>query len=55
MDQNEMLYSMFLQTLNQMNEEELQKSLLRAKNVLSENDYEKLLDFIENEKKKKGQ
>ncbi len=38
-----------------MNEEELQKSLSKAKSVLSENDYEKLLVFIENEKKNQGQ
>ena len=50
---NEMLYKLFLNSLNKMNDEELAQSLLKAKSMLSENDYEKLLDFIRAEREKK--
>ena len=51
---NEMLYQMFLNSLNKMNDEELAKSLLKAKGMLSESDYEKLLQFIRAEREKQG-
>ena len=49
---NEMLYQLFLNSLNKMSDEELAKSLLKAKAMLNENDYEKLLDFIRKEREK---
>ncbi len=49
---NEMLYQLFLNSLNKMNDEELAKSLEKAKLMLSSNDYEKLLEFIKKEKEK---
>ncbi len=50
---NDMLYQLFLNSLNKMNDEELDKSLAKAKNMLNENDYEKLLEVIKKEKDKK--
>lgn len=50
---NEMLYQLFLNSLSKMNDEELEKSLSKAKNMLSDSDYEKLLDFIKKKKKNK--
>lgn len=52
---NEMLYQLFLNSLSKMNDEELEKSLSKAKNMLSDSDYEKLLDFIKKEKEKEKQ
>ena len=49
---NEMLYQLFLNSLSKMSDAELKKSLAKAKNMLSDNDYEKLLDFIKQEKEK---
>lgn len=47
---NEMMYKMFLNTLAKMNDEELQVSLKKAKELLSEHDYENLLKLIEKER-----
>lgn len=47
---NEMMYKMFLNTLAKMSDEELQTSLAKAKELLSEHDYENLLKLIEKEK-----
>lgn len=49
---NEMLYQLFLNSLSKMNDAELEKSLNKAKNMLNENDYAKLLEFIRLEKEK---
>lgn len=51
---NEMLYQLFLNSLSKMSDAELEKSLIKAKNMLSENDYAKLLEFIRIEKEKQG-
>ena len=51
---NEMLYQLFLNSLSKMSDAELEKSLSKAKNMLSENDYAKLLEFIRIEKEKQG-
>lgn len=47
---NEMLYQLFKNSLSKMNDEELEKSLSKAKNMLNDNDYEKLIEFIRKEK-----
>jgi hypothetical protein len=49
---NEMLYQLFLNSLTKMNDAELEKSLSKAKNMLSDNDYAKLLEVIRMEKEK---
>ena len=49
---NEMLYSMFASTLSKMNEKELNESLDKAKTLLSASDFEKLLEFIQQERQK---
>lgn len=49
---NEMLYQLFLNSLSKMNDQELASALLKAKTMLNENDYEKLLDVIRTEKEK---
>ena len=49
---NEMLYQLFLNSLSKMNDAELEKSLSKAKNMLSEKDYAKLLEVIKLEKEK---
>lgn len=51
---NEMIYQMFLSSLSKMNDDELANTLLKAKNMLNESDYEKLLEFIRAERKKQG-
>lgn len=51
---NEMLYQLFLNSLSKMSDEELAKSLIKAKNMLNENDYEKLIELIKNERAKQG-
>lgn len=51
---NAMLYKMFLNSLNSMNDDELAKSLLKVKSLLNQSDYEKLLMFIKAEREKQG-
>ena len=51
---NEMLYQLFLNSLSKMNDEELERSLNKAKNMLSDKDYEKLSEFIRMEKEKQN-
>ena len=51
---NEMLYQLFLNSLSKMNDAELENSLRKAKNMLSENDYAKLLEFIRMEREKQS-
>lgn len=47
---NDMMYKMFLNTLAKMNDDELQVSLTKAKELLSEHDYENLIKLIEKER-----
>ena len=47
---NEMLYKLFINSLNKMNDDELTLSLSKAKSMLSSNDYEKLVELIKKEK-----
>ena len=49
---NEMLYQLFLNSLSKMSDAELEKSLSKAKNMLSDSDYEKLLGIIKAEREK---
>lgn len=51
MNNNEMMYSMFLNSLKKMDDAELNKNLEKVKGLLSEADYQKLVKFIENERK----
>lgn len=47
---NDMMYKMFLNTLAKMNDDELQVSLTKAKELLSKHDYENLIKLIEKER-----
>lgn len=47
---NEMMYKMFLNTISKMNDAELERALTKAREVLSDNDYNSLLALIEKEK-----
>ena len=47
---NDTMYKMFLNTLAKMNDDELQVSLTKAKELLSEHDYENLIKLIEKER-----
>ena len=49
---NEMIYAMFLNSIRNMSDEELKKTLEKTKGVLSENDYNKLLELIKKEREK---
>ena len=49
---NEMMYNLFLNTISKMNDKEMENTLKKAKEILSENDYNKLLKLIEIEKAK---
>lgn len=49
---NEMMYKMFLNTLAKMDDKELEISLTKAKEMLSEKDYNNLLLVIEKERNK---
>ena len=51
---NEMLYQLFINSLTKMSDDELAISLIKAKTMLNENDYEKLLGFIRAEREKQG-
>lgn len=48
---NEMLYKLFSNSLSKMNEQELSKSLEKAKLMLNEDDFSKLQEFISIEKR----
>lgn len=50
---NEIMYKMFLNTLAKMNDAELENTLQKAKGLLSENDYNSLVNLINLEKTKK--
>lgn len=49
---NEVMYKMFLSTLSKMSDTDLQNALKKAKEVLSDSDYQNLLKLIEKEKNK---
>lgn len=49
---NEMMYKMFLSTLAKMNDVELDNALNKAKDLLSEKDYQTLLEMIKKERGK---
>ena len=48
---NDMINKMFLNALANMNDSELNNALTKAKELLSENDYETLLKMIKSEKR----
>ena len=50
---NEMMYKLFVNTLSKMNDTELENALQKAKGILSENDYNNLLKFIEIERERR--
>ena len=45
-----MMYKMFLNTLAKMDDHELKNALTKAKDLLSENDYQALLSMIQKER-----
>lgn len=47
---NEMMYKMFLNTISKMNDVELEKALTKARELLSDDDYNSLLALIAKEK-----
>ena len=47
---NEMMYKMFLSALAKMNATELENALKKAKELLSDNDYNTLLEMIQKER-----
>ena len=49
---NEMLFNMFKNTLIKMSDNDLNDSLDKAKALLKKEDYESLVKFIEEERKK---
>lgn len=51
---NEMLYNMFLNSVRNMSDEELNKTLEKTKSVLNENDYQRLTELIKKERQKKN-
>ena len=50
---NEMLYKMFVNSLSKMEDTELENALQKAKELLSEKDYNTLYAMIEKEKNKR--
>lgn len=49
---NEMMYALFLNSVKKMNDQELNTALQKAKGLLSENDYLKLVELINKERNK---
>lgn len=47
---NDAVYKMFLNTLSKMDDAELESALKKAKELLSDTDYQNLLKLIEKEK-----
>ena len=47
---NEMMYKMFSTTLSKMEDSELENALKKAKELLSENDYQTLLSMVKKER-----
>ena len=48
---NEMLYTMFLNSIRNMSDEELKNTLEKTKEILNESDYKKLTELIQKERK----
>ena len=49
---NEMIYTMFLDSIRNMSEEELKNTLKKTKGILNDSDYNKLLELIQKERQK---
>ena len=47
---NEMIYNLFLSSISKMNDDELNQTLVKAKSLLSEEDYSKLCEIINKQK-----
>lgn len=47
---NEMIYTMFLNSIRKMSDEELKTTLEKTKGILNENDYNKLVELIKKER-----
>lgn len=47
---NDMIYTMFLNSIRNMSEEELKNTLEKTKGILNESDYNKLLELIKKER-----
>ena len=47
---NEMIYTMFLNSIRNMSNEELNQTLEKTKGILNESDYNKLLELIKKER-----
>ncbi len=47
---NEMIYTMFLNSIRNMSDEELKNTLGKAKGILNETDYNKLSELIKKER-----
>lgn len=48
---NEMIYTMFLNSIRNMSDEELKNTLAKTRGILNESDYNKLLELIKKERK----
>ena len=49
---NEIMYALFLNSIKNMNDDELAKALEKAKGLLNENDHSKLVELINKERNK---
>ncbi len=49
---NEMMYQIFLNSIKNMSEEEMQSTLMKVRSMMGEEDYQKLVKLIETEKNK---
>lgn len=49
---NEMMYSLFVNSVKNMSDDELKNALEKTKAMLSEDDYSKLVSLIERERNK---
>ncbi len=47
---NEMMYSLFVNSIKNMNDEELKNALEKTRSMLSEDDYSKLVALIKKER-----
>lgn len=47
---NEMIYTMFLNSIRNMSNEELNNTLEKTRGILNESDYNKLLELIKKER-----
>lgn len=51
---NEMMFQLFQSTIAKMNDAELNNALQKAKGLLSENDYNNLLNYIQKERNRRN-